>query len=203
MKIKILLFNGFDELDVVAPFEIFQTASQLGANLHASLVTLKETSEVLAAHGLRVKPEAVLAENDLDLLFVPGGGWIDHSPQGARAEVERGEIPRMIARMHKAGKLIAGVCTGVMLLAAAEILKGRAAVTHHGAIEDLKSCGAKWVHERVVDDGEIITAGGVTSGLDLALWLVERFAGASSAQAVEQVLEYHRYGRVWRGSSGV
>ena len=130
--------------------------------------------------------------------MVPGGGWNDHRAEGARAEAERGEIPAYLAELHQAGTTIAAVCTGAMLLAAAGLLRGRPAITHHSAIEDLRRAGAEIVQERVVDDGQVITAGGVTSGLDLALWLVERFASKDVADEVARRMEHQRVGNVWR-----
>jgi transcriptional regulator GlxA family with amidase domain len=88
-----------------------------------------------------------------------------------------------------------------MLLAAAGLLEGRPAITHHGAIADLEVAGARVVHARVVDDGDIVTAGGVTSGLDLVLHLAERLFGSDAALAAERELEYERRGTVWRASS--
>jgi transcriptional regulator GlxA family with amidase domain len=112
--------------------------------------------------------------------------------------VNRGVIPAKLAELHAAGTTLAGVCTGAMLLAAAGVLKGRPAITHHGAISDLEASGVEIVEARVVDDGDVITAGGVTSGLDLAIWLVERFAGPKIACDVERQMEYERRGVVWR-----
>ncbi|RYG58738.1 DJ-1/PfpI family protein, partial [bacterium] len=96
------------------------------------------------------------------------------------------------------GALVAGVCTGTMVIAASGLLRGRPAITHHLAVEDLREMGADVVQARVVDDGDIVTAGGVTSGLDLALWLVERFCSAAVAHKVEKRMEYERRGTVWR-----
>jgi transcriptional regulator GlxA family with amidase domain len=87
-----------------------------------------------------------------------------------------------------------------MLAAAAGLTKGRPAVTHHLALEDLRDAGADVVEARVVDDGDLVTAGGVTSGLDLALWLLERHFGNEVASAVEGRLEHERRGVVWRRS---
>ena len=112
--------------------------------------------------------------------------------------VERGDLPRAIAERHAAGALVASVCTGAMLLAAAGLLEGRPATTHHTALADLRAAGAHVVEARVVDDGDVVTAGGVTSGLDLVLWLVERHLGPALAVAAERELEYERRGTVWR-----
>lgn len=199
MKVQIVIFNGFDEVDAITPFEVLQTAATAGADIQVELVTLDDAEEITAAHGLRVRPHARLSlDAETDVLIVPGGNWNNRAPQGTWAEVQRGEIPKAISHLHQSGTLVAGVCTGAMLMAAAGLLAGRPAVTHHLAIEDLRRAGAEIVQARVVDDGDIITAGGVTSGLDLALWLVERCVNAQTAQEVERQMEYERRGTVWR-----
>lgn len=202
MRIDILLFDGFDELDAIAPCEVLRAATEAGADFSTRLLTLHPADEVVAAHGLRVRPDGALdgvGEGERpQVLVVPGGGWNARKPQGARAEAVRGEVPAELARLHAAGTTLAGVCTGGMLIATTGLLEGRPAVTHHGALAELRAAGANIVDVRVVDDGDIVTAGGVTSGLDLALWLVERFAGAQIAHHVESQLEYERRGIVWK-----
>jgi len=89
-----------------------------------------------------------------------------------------------------------------MLATAAGLRQGRPAITHHGAAEELRASGAKVVEARVVDDGDLVTAGGVTSGIDLALWLVERQFGAAAAEAVATEIEHPRHGEVWRATPG-
>ena len=202
MQIDIVLFPGFDELDALGPFEVLATAAKHGAKFAVRLVAPAGPSEVVAAHGLRVHAEANLRQAPRpDLIVVPGGGWNDRSEVGARAEAQRGEIPAFLAELHQAGTTIAAVCTGAMLVAAGGMLAGRPAITHRGAIDELRASGAEIILERVVDDGEIITCGGVTSGLDLAFWLVERFAGAAVDDAVAVEMEYERRGTVWRKQS--
>ena len=199
VRIEIVVFDGFDELDALGPFEVLKNAAAAGADFSVSLASWSEKTEVVGAHGLRLAAEVgISAGTPPDLVIVPGGGWIGRSPIGARAEVERGVIPSRLAELHRAGTTIATVCTGGMLLAATGLLRGRAAITHHGAVDDLRAAGAEVVLARVVDDGEFVTCGGVTSGLDLALWLVERFAGPVVAHAVECEMEYERRGVVWR-----
>jgi transcriptional regulator GlxA family with amidase domain len=195
----ILLFDGFDELDALAPYEVLRRAEEAGALFSVSLVSREGAREVTAFYGARVQAEAALTlEARPDLLIVPGGGWNHRGEHGVRVEVERGEAPRLIAQLHAAGTIMAGVCTGAMLLAAAGLTKERPATTHSLACEDLRATGAEVYDARVVDDGDVITSAGVTSGLDLALWLVERFAGSALAHAVERRLEYERRGVVWR-----
>jgi transcriptional regulator GlxA family with amidase domain len=183
---EILIYEGFDELDAIGPFEVLSL-------LAPKLVTLEPTGTVTASHGLTLVPHATLSQTP-ELLIVPGGGWAARNEKtGAYAEYLRGEIPVAIAERHARGAIIASVCTGAMLLAKAGLLKGRPAVTHHTALEDLRAAGADVRPDaRWVDDGDILTAGGVTSGIDLALHLLERFRGAGIARAAERLLEHRR-----------
>jgi transcriptional regulator GlxA family with amidase domain len=199
MRCEILLFDGFDELDALAPWEVVSSFADLDSELDAALVTLDGARPVRAAHGALVTPHRALSET-VDLLIVPGGGWNDRAEDGAWAQAQLGELPRAIRERHERGAVVASVCTGAMLLAAAGLVEGRPAVTHHGALADLEAAGAQVVHARVVDDGDLVTAGGVTSGLDLVLHLAERFFGSGAALAAERELEYERRGTVWRGS---
>lgn len=190
MKIDVIVFDGFDELDALGPYEVLTNAVQGGADADVGLAALGGPRPVTGSHGATVLAQR--APGDADLTIVPGGGWNDRNPQGLRAEVADGTLARHVADRHAAGASVAGVCTGVMLLASAGLLDGRRAITHAGAIPDLERFGATVVRQRVVDDGDIVTAGGVTSGLDLALDLVERFWGAPLADGVAREMEYPR-----------
>ncbi|MFH5799865.1 DJ-1/PfpI family protein [Haladaptatus sp. CMAA 1911] len=190
MEIAIVLFEGFDELDAIGPYEVFENAGDAGADLAVSLCTLAETERITASHGLRVEPDATLDECSPDIVVVPGGGWNDRSEAGARAEAERGDIPDALAALYDRGTTVAAVCTGGMLLSHAGLLDGRPAVTHAGALPDLRDSAARVVDARVVDDGDILTAGGVTSGIDLAFHVVEHEFGAEIARTVAEEMEY-------------
>jgi transcriptional regulator GlxA family with amidase domain len=183
MTIEILLFDGFDDLDAFGPFEVLSEAG-----LATRFVTLAPQERVTSSHGARVVPDGVLG--DPDLVIVPGGGWNDRG--GAYQEAQRGAIPKALAGRHARGRRIASVCTGAMLLAEAGLLRGRPAITHHTAIDDLRASGADVREgERVVDDGDILTAAGVTSGIDLALHLVEQELGRDAAQAGADEIEWN------------
>jgi putative intracellular protease/amidase len=199
MRIDILLYPGADELDVVAPYEVLKNAAGCGADFAVRFVALSGPGEFVAAHGARLWAEAAIdAASRPDVLVVPGGGWSNRAPQGVRPEMERGDIPRLLARLHEAGVVLAAVCTGTLLFAAGGFLRGVPAAVHHGALDYLATTGACLVQARVVDAGTLITSGAVTSGLDMALWLVERYASPSIACAVEVMMEYERRGTVWR-----
>jgi transcriptional regulator GlxA family with amidase domain len=197
VEVAVLVFDGFDELDAIGPYEVLANAAQLGADLRVRLLTLRPADEVTGSHSLRIRPDGSLDEQ-IDLVIVPGGGWNDRAERGAWYEAQQKELPATIARLHDADATIASVCTGAMLLSAGGITRSRPATTHHGALDELREQGADVVEARVVDDGDLLTAGGVTSGLDLGLWLVEREWGVELAKKVEAEMEYERRDSVHR-----
>ncbi|HZO07621.1 MAG TPA: DJ-1/PfpI family protein [Solirubrobacterales bacterium] len=201
MRIEIVVFDGFDELDAIGPLEILRNLAVGKPEVNVALVTPEPAAGVLASHGLRIEVDGVLSDG-ADLLLVPGGGWAQKGEHGVHAEIARGDLPRRIAAAHAGGATVAGVCTGVLLLGAAGLLEGRRATTLRRAHEQLAGYGARVLDERVVDDGDVITCGGVTSGLDLAFWLVEREFGSSHARAIAAGMEYERRGGVYIGSGG-
>ncbi|UPW02090.1 DJ-1/PfpI family protein [Halorussus gelatinilyticus] len=197
-EIAVVVYDGFDELDAVAPYEVFSNAAARGCDIDVSLRTLDAAESVTASHGLRVEVDGRLADADPDLVVVPGGGWNDRADESAWAETQRGDLPRELADLRERGVELAAVCTGGMLLAEAGVLDGRPAVTHASALDDLEATDAEVVDARVVDDGEVLTAGGVTSGLDLALHLVARLCGDEVADDVATTIEYEPRGEVYR-----
>ena len=195
MRVRIPIFDGFNELDGVGPYKVFRTAANVGADCDVSLVTLADRDVVTAAKGLCVAPDGVLpapdADDAPDLLVVPGGGWGDDDG-GVRREVETGALPAAIREHRAAGAEVASVCTGAMLLERAGVLDDCPAVTHRSAIPDLRAAGVEVLDRRVVDAGAVVTAGGITSGIDLALHLVGRAFGDDVAAATAAELEHDR-----------
>jgi len=192
VNIDIIVFNGVDELDAIAPFEVFANASLAIKDLRTRLVTLDGTSEIVGASGLHFQASGPWVPGGADILVVPGGGWGSKADAGVFGEVQRGlwNQPLRLARANT--RLIAGVCTGALLLAEAGLVTGRRAITHKAAIEDLRTYGAQIVEDKVVDDGDLVTCGGVTSGLDLAYWIVEREFGEDLAGRLAGAMEYQR-----------
>lgn len=190
MNVAIVLFDGFDELDALGPYEVFETAAAMGADVAASLVTIDAHDVVRANHGATLVPDGRLGDRVPDLVLVPGGGWTDRDDPGVWAEYQDGAVSERIAALHEAGVTVASVCTGAMLLAAGGLLDGRPAATHHSAMADLRETDATVSEDRVVDDGDVLTAGGVTSGIDLALHLLRREVGEEVAVSVAEELAY-------------
>ncbi|MEI8081219.1 MAG: DJ-1/PfpI family protein [Actinomycetes bacterium] len=190
MRIGIIIFDGFDELDAIGPLEVFRMAASLGADIQAELVTREPAVAVTASHGLVVVPDCVYSPGEFGALLVVGGSWLDRSAEGAWTQVERGDWLPLLKAEADAGTTMLSVCTGAMLLAHAGVIGARRATTHASAHPDLADTGADVVDERVVDEGSLITCGGVTSGLDLALHFVGRLAGDNVATQVRRRLEY-------------
>ncbi|MGW7685071.1 DJ-1/PfpI family protein [Kribbella sp. NPDC054772] len=190
MRIEILVFDGVDEMDVMGPFEVWSHAARR-PEFDLALVGLDGPAEVTGLHGLQFKaPEGL---GSPDALFVPGGGWMNRAEQGAWAEARRGVMPARIAELAPSLQWIGSVCTGSMLLAEAGLVKGRPATTNRGAWTELEAFGADLKTNRVVDDGTLITAGGI----DLALHVVERELGADIADGIAGAMEYARDRDVW------
>ncbi|MBG0967926.1 DJ-1/PfpI family protein [Bacillus sp. SRB3LM] len=199
MKIQIVLFDGFGELVSFAPFEVLKRAIEEGAPFTVELVSSVQKQEVTTSFGITVKLHDFLRmDNRPDLLIVPGGGWNHKAEHGARKQAELGILTETIREMHNEGTIVAGVCTGGMLLAASGILNDKKATMHHLAQSEMSEYGAEFLPYRIVDQGDIITVRGVTSGIDLALWVIEKFASPKIAAAVEYRMEYERRGVVWK-----
>ena len=191
MRIDIAVFDGMDELDAIGPLEVLRRA-----RFDVRLVALDPQRAVTCAYGLAISPDGA-PRSDAEIVVFPGGGWVGRAEKGVRAEVESERWKPVIKRAESRGAVLASVCTGAMILAAGGALTGRRAATHHDAWADLEAAGAVLVRERVVDDGDRVTAGGVTSSIDLALHLVERFAGKQTADRVADNLEYRATSPAW------
>jgi transcriptional regulator GlxA family with amidase domain len=189
MRVGIVVFDGVEELDAIGPYEVLCLGAKAGADLDCRLVHPAGRSSVRAAHGLEFSVHGPL-ETDLDLVVVPGGGWVSRAASGAWAEAARGDWLGDLSAAQERGALLASVCTGALLVARAGLAGGRRMATHHSAREELRAFGAEVLDARVVDDGDLVSCGGVTSGLDLALWLLERECSAEIARAVAEEIEY-------------
>jgi cyclohexyl-isocyanide hydratase len=200
VNIGILLFDGADELDVIGPYRVFAAADDArrfveGAPEVRVHLVAERDRPVRFDKGLVAHPTATFDTcPPLDVLFVAGGG--SESPDaGRRVQQKHGPTIAFIQKRAAEAGVTASVCTGAFLLAEAGLLDGRRANTHWRYRDELaelmKGRGEtiEIVPERVVDDGDVVTGGGVTSGIDLALALVERLCGAGVRRACELMLE--------------
>jgi transcriptional regulator GlxA family with amidase domain len=204
---QIVLFDGFDPLDVIAPFDVLVAGSDaVGGELVVELVSAEGPGPVVSgSRGLVLNATAQLDPSKPGYVIVPGAsGPIDGDPDEVDTIPvllarfgETEAVPLMRDAMANPDITVATVCGGSLALAMAGLLEGRNAVTHVLGLDVLGATGVDVVRARVVDDGDLVTAGGVTSGLDLALHLLDRSYGPRVALAVEELFEYERRGTVW------
>ncbi|MDP2858497.1 MAG: DJ-1/PfpI family protein [Bacillota bacterium] len=191
-RILIVVFDGVEELDFCGPYEVFSVANRMAAASQAPVpyaITLvgEHGGPLTCAGGLKVLPDATMDDCARpDILVVPGGA-------GTRRGEDIEPVVGFIRDSDPHCEIIASVCTGALLLARAGLLDGRRATTHwasldllqeqHPAVDVVRGV-------RFVDEGRIITAGGISAGIDLALHVVERTAGPGLASLTAQRMEY-------------
>ena len=192
IRVGIFLFDDVEVLDFAGPYEVFTTASRMAARRNPAqaepftVVTLAATPQVCARAGLTVLADQALDNTPpLDLLIVPGG-VVD-------AELQKPEVVQWVATQSATAQWTASICTGAFLLAAAGLLDGRPATTHWEDLADLQTRfpnvtvkeGVRWV-----DDGNVLTSGGISAGIHLSLHLVARLAGQELAVITARQMEF-------------
>ncbi len=188
MRIAIALFDGAEELDWAGPWEVLASWAQHWPDDGVEVVTVAEAADpVRCAKGLRVLADRTWDQlGSIDVLVYPGG-------IGTRAQLGDERIRARMRSLAAAGTLMTSVCTGSLVFADAGLLDGRPATTHWGALELLATLSERVEvrpEARFVDDGEIITAAGVSAGIDVALHLVARLQSAERAAAVRRQIQY-------------
>ena len=185
LTIGMLLFDDVEELDFVGPWEVF--AGLYSSTGEGRVVTISERGGVVrCAKGLRVTADHSFADAPaLDVLLVPGG-------QGTRREVSN---PAVVEWVRKAGERctwVTSVCTGALLLHEAGFAKGKRVTTHWAFVEQLRARGDVTVLDgpRYVRDGNLVTAAGVSAGIDMALWLVGQLDSPEVARRVQRYIQY-------------
>lgn len=186
--IGIAFFDGMEELDAVGPYEVLGSWTQEHPEDGWSLVTLSRTgAAVTGAKGLVLTPSHSWASTPpLDVVVYPGG-------RGTRALVEDPEELAWIRELAASASLMTSVCTGSLLYAAAGLLHGRPAATHWSAFDELLALDptvAPRRDDRYVDDGTVITAAGVSAGIDMALHLVARLSSYERARETRRSIQY-------------
>jgi transcriptional regulator GlxA family with amidase domain len=180
MEIAILIFDGLTALDAIGPYKVLSRLPGAELRLVAKQAGLKRADT--GALGV----QADLAIGDLpdpEVVLVPGG-------EGNRPLMRDPEVLEWLRGAHESSTWTTSVCTGALVLGAAGILDGKRATTHWAFLDRLSELGAEPVTERVVEDGKVMTAAGVSAGIDMALTLAARIAGEEVAQAIQLGIEY-------------
>ncbi len=180
MNIAIPIFDRLTALDAVGPYEVLSRLPGASVHFLAAEPGPKRTENSMLA---LVADRALDELPDPEVVVVPGG-------YGTRALMQDEAMLSWLRRAHASSQWTTSVCTGSLLLAAAGILDGLEATTHWLALDALERYGAMPVNRRVVEQGKVITAAGVSSGIDMALTLVARIGGATLAQAIQLGIEY-------------
>ncbi len=187
-QIGVLLFDDVEELDAVGPWEVlaYWTQQHPEDGYEVGLIS-PDGRPVTAAKGLVLGAHHSIADApSLDVLIHPGGS-------GTRRLLRDPAHLTWVRAQRAEARLMTSVCTGALVYAAAGLLHGRPATTHWGALDELRALDASvqiHEHERWVDDGDLITAAGVSAGIDMALHLVARLATPDRSNEVRRAIQY-------------
>jgi putative intracellular protease/amidase len=181
MDIAILLYEGLTALDAIGPYEVLSLLPGAEIRFVAKEAGPKRTDN----RFLALTADYTFADvTQPDIIVVPGSSTSTLAPMADGATLD------WLRAAHEATQWTTSVCSGALILGAAGLLKGKRATTHWVALKYLAKFGAEAVSERVVEQGKIITAAGVSAGIDMALYLAGKIAGAETAQAIQLMIEY-------------
>ena len=181
MNIAILLYEGLTALDAIGPYEVLSLLPSARIQFVAKEIGAKRTDNgflaLSADYSFADAPRP-------DIVVVPGSSTSTLAPMADRETLD------WLRDIHATTQWTSSVCSGALILGAAGLLKGKKATTHWVALKYLEKFGAEAVHERIVEQGRIITAAGVSAGIDMALYLAAKVAGVETAQAIQLMIEY-------------
>lgn len=187
LRIGILAFDDVEELDLVGPYEVLTAWAARSALRPEVCLFSPDGAGVRAAKGLRLLPDTSAAEvGDLHVLIHPGG-------QGTRRLAQDHDHLAWLRALRPTTPLLASVCTGALVYAAAGLLAGRPVTTHGRAVDELTAIDPSVMIDteaRFVDDGDVLTSAGVSAGIDMALHLVARLESPAAAREVRRAIQY-------------
>lgn len=187
-NLAILVFEDVEVLDFAGPFEAFSTTGALANQLPFNVFLVAETAGIIHARGgLRIAANHQLDDcPKIDILLVPGG-------PGTEKEVDNGHLIEWIREQSATAELVLSDCDGAILLGKAGLLAGKKATTHHLDMERLKQTAPDAIilpQARVVDNGTLIVSAGVSSGIDMSLYVISRLCGIETAETTARLMEY-------------
>ena len=185
MKIAFVIFNNMTTMDFVGVYDAVTRLKTMGFRDDISWEVCAYTEMVQDNTGLQIVPTKVRESlSSYDVVIVPGGF-------GTRTLINDEGFMAWLSTAAEC-LLKASVCTGSILLGKAGFLRGKKATTHPSSFNDLKPFCETVVDDRVVDEGEVITARGVTSSIDLGLYLIEKFAGSETREKIRRQMDYQQ-----------
>lgn len=183
--IGLVVYDGIAALDIVGPYEVLASLGPNGLNAGYRTLWVAETLDPVPAHqGLTLLPDVPFAQAPkLDVIVVPGG-------PGQAEQMNNDKFISFLQEAAEQADWVCSVCTGSLLLARAGLLTGKQATSHWMAMAELEELGAIAVRRRVVKQGNVMTAAGVSAGIDMALTLASELAGPAAAQTIQLNIEY-------------
>lgn len=189
-KVAIIVFDDVEVLDFAGPFEVFSVTDELNGYDLFDIEVVSPTGGIITAkNGLSVNADgAILDVESVDILIVPGGA-------GIRMLLDRSDVKDWIRRIAEGADMVLSVCTGSMLLAEAGLLRNLQATTHHSVLDEFAAMApdtevARDV--RFIDNGKVVTAAGISAGIDMSLYVIERILGRDAADRTAAYMEYRR-----------
>lgn len=187
-NVAILLFDDVEVLDFAGPFEVFAVASELNDYEPLNVYTVAESNQpIRARNGLSVNPDYSFEDcPPPDILIVPGG-------EGTRAVMKNRAVLDWVRGISEGSELTLSVCTGSLVLGVAGLLDGLTATTHHETFDLLRKAAPQAIvreEDRFVDNGKVITSGGISAGIDMSLHVIGRLLGEEQARRTVEYMEY-------------
>jgi len=199
-NVAIVLFDRVEVLDFAGPFEVFSVCGAHGEHKGTfNVYTVAERTPVTARGGLIVTPDYLLDDCPTpDIFLVPGGGGYTDSglPFGSRKEMNNPILLDWLRRKNETAELVLSVCTGSLILANAGLLEGLSATTHWKAIDQLKAAAPNTrviEDQRWVDNGRVIASAGVSAGIDMSLYVIEKLLGKTVASDTARYMQYDHW----------
>lgn len=187
LNIGFVVFEGLEELDLVGPYEVFSYVSKLIEGAVNTFTVARHAQPIRCFNGLKIVPDYTFEDcPPINVIVIPGG-------RGRLEAMNDVELLSFVKETARKADYTTSVCTGAFILAKAGLLRGKKATTWHGSLEELRRFGDIEVREeRVVHEGRIVTAAGVSSGIDMAFYVVGLIFGRGVADEVAERIEYRR-----------
>ena len=187
-NVGIYLFNKVELLDFAGPYEVFSTTSELNDHKVFKVFTISEDGGAIkSVNGLIVIPDYSFDNHPkIDILIIPGG-------EGTKNEIKKKKVMEWVNKTQGSAEIMATVCSGARIPAVLGLLDGLEATTHHSVIDDVKKLAPNVIIDhtkRFIDNGKIMTSGGISAGIDLSLHIVKKLCGEDTAQKTMEYMEY-------------
>lgn len=188
LNVGIFLFNEVEVLDFAGPFEVFSVTAELNDYQLFKVFTVTEDGgEICTVNGLRVTPDYGFANHlPIDVLIVPGGA-------GTKVEMNNASILQWLKEQYNTSQITMSVCSGTRLLGKLGLLDNLEMITHHEVIEEMQRIAPKAIikeNARYTDNGKILTSAGISAGIELSLYAVEKLFGKAAADKTAIYMEY-------------